>query len=137
MDWPSIAHSFIDVGEELTSGTCVVLFYHHSCPKCQEALPLYDQLAAAQGPNGPRIALIEVPPYGNSHRKSAGKLLHGRLSEEKTWFVKAPIEILLEDSKVTQVSSELTFLRSSQTVGGVFGSALHFRLQPSHLTVEH
>tara|TARA_R110002167_G_scaffold101723_3_gene264689 strand:+ start:5025 stop:5918 length:894 start_codon:yes stop_codon:yes gene_type:complete len=106
--------SAIDVFEQLKHDQCILLLYHHDCSKCQEVLPLYEEIAAKKLSNISTIALIEVPPYGKLHRHLTNSLLHGRLSDEKDWFVKTPTEIVLEDGIVTKISvdSELMSLSS-------------------------
>ncbi len=54
----------IDIGGQLAKGRWTMVLLHHDCPKCQEALPKYEQLASRLEPGLARIALIEVPPYG-------------------------------------------------------------------------
>jgi len=97
---------FIDL--DLSSGTWIVLFHRHDCPDCQEAVPRYEELAIEQ-----QVALVEVPPYGNSQSATSGAALCGRLTEDREWFVQTPVEIQLEDGVVTSASTELPALLSS------------------------
>jgi hypothetical protein len=86
----------IDV--DLSRGEWVVLLHRHDCPACQEKVPKYEQRATA----GERVALIEVPPYGDVSRQI--KACHyGRLRADHNWFVETPIEIRLRDGIVTTV----------------------------------
>lgn len=89
---------------DLSSGDWVVLLHRHDCPVCQEMIPKFEQRAAA----GERIALVEVPPYGNfeSHFATRERACHyGRLKEDHEWFVQTPVEIRLQGGIVTAVKT--------------------------------
>jgi hypothetical protein len=88
----------IDV--DLSQGEWVVLLHRHDCPVCQEQVPKYEQRAA----RGERVALVEVPPYGDFERQSNG-CLYARLRETREWFVQTPVEIRLIDGVVTAVET--------------------------------
>jgi hypothetical protein len=84
--------------ERLAEGSWAVLLYHHDCPKCRETIPQYEKLAleSAADSTAPRVALVEVPPYGDA--KSLTLPAHvpyalGRLNDEKEWFVETPATI--------------------------------------------
>jgi hypothetical protein len=97
----------IDLGEQLKSGVWKVLLYHHDCPKCQEAIAKWENAASTDDTiSTSRIALIEMPPYGPQPHvtSSPDRLFYGRLSEEREWFVTAPVELDLRDGTVTSVS---------------------------------
>jgi len=60
---------YIDIKGEVARGSWALLFYHHNCPVCHEAIARCEELSrgAAAGPTrGPSIALIEMPPYVDS-----------------------------------------------------------------------
>jgi hypothetical protein len=88
---------YIDIGEKLKTGTWLLLFYHHDCPDCQRAIPQYEQMARSMPACGdfPRIALIEVPPYGPAPACSNSPCIHGRLADVKEWFITTPTVALL------------------------------------------
>ena len=100
--FPLTAH--IDIGEQLKSGAWKVVLYHHDCPKCQEAIAKWENAVLANdGAIGTsRIALIEMPPYGpKPHATSSpDRIVYGRLSEQREWFVTAPVEIDLHQGTV-------------------------------------
>jgi hypothetical protein len=89
---------FIDL--DLSTGEWTVLLHRHDCPDCQAAMPKYEQLASS----GTRVALVEVPPYGDFHPN--GTACHyGRLTEKRDWFVQTPIEVTLQDGVVVSALS--------------------------------
>lgn len=83
-----IANS-IDI--DLSSGDWLVVLHRHECRACQKELPLYEERAVA----GERIALIEVPPYGNVTAHGPANI-YGRLRQDHDWFVQTPVEIRLQ-----------------------------------------
>lgn len=100
----------IDVaeGEQLTQGPWILVFYHHDCPKCRQALRRYQRLAEQlqRRGDGTKIAWIEVPPYGPEDGLSAGLCRRGRLSERKEWIMATPAEVRMRDGLVTAATSE-------------------------------
>ncbi|MCX7428744.1 MAG: hypothetical protein NTW96_24350 [Planctomycetia bacterium] len=94
--------------ELLAKGEWVVLLYHHDCPICQEIISRYERRSchSAIGPESPRVALVEMPPYGDASGGSAvpgSACLRGRLSDAKEWFAEAPIVVELRQGLVTRV----------------------------------
>jgi hypothetical protein len=86
---------------DLSDGAWIVLLHRHDCPLCQERVPQYERRAAA----GERIALVEVPPYGDfSAREKTCR--YGRLKDDRDWFVHTPVEITLRYGVVTAVKTE-------------------------------
>ena len=83
------------VDADLSQGDWVVLLHRHDCPKCQEEVARYEQRATA----GERVALVEVPPYGNSGQHGIN-CLYARLQETREWFVQTPVEIRLTNGVV-------------------------------------
>lgn len=96
----------IDIGDQLMLGSWRVLFYHHDCPRCQEALDLIGERSNDEHESA--IALIDVPPFGDSRIVANGH--HGRLRDDVQWFVATPVEVALNDGKVTAVVSQGTLL---------------------------
>lgn len=85
---------------DLSKGEWIVLLHRHDCPVCQETVPQYERRAKA----GERIALVEVPPYGDFDARE--KACHySRLKEDHEWFVETPVEMRLKDGRVTAVNT--------------------------------
>lgn len=84
---------------DLSHGDWIVLLHRHDCPACQELVPQFEHRAA----QGERIALLEVPPYGESD--SPAPRHHGRLNEDHEWFVQTPVELRLKAGLVTAVTT--------------------------------
>ncbi|MGO8697226.1 MAG: MauE/DoxX family redox-associated membrane protein, partial [Limisphaerales bacterium] len=96
---------YINIGDRLKEGTWLVLLYHHDCPDCckaiknlpHEALPMGDEM---------RVALVEVPPYGETSQISAfpgADFTGGRLSDTHGWFVTTPVKSWLKSGQVLAV----------------------------------
>jgi hypothetical protein len=85
---------------DLSAGEWNLLLHRHDCPVCHEVLPRFEQSAAT----GQRIALIEVPPYGDMRQRESA-CRQGRLTDDREWFVQTPVEIRLVDGLVTAVQS--------------------------------
>ena len=92
----------IDIGKELEKGNWLILLYHHDCPDCAKAIPKYEQIARDFAGNKDflKIALIEVPPYGQTPISQNTLCTLGQLAETKEWFVTTPAVALLADAKV-------------------------------------
>jgi len=92
----------IDIAGELTQGNWLVLLYHHDCPDCAKAVPVYEQMARDLDGNDDflRIALVEMPPYGDGPVSEESPCLLGKLSQKKEWFVTTPAVALLKDGRV-------------------------------------
>ena len=93
----------------------IVLLYHHDCPKCQLALPQFEQLANELMKKGSHrdVVLVEVPPFGGG-KNSATAARYARLSPEREWLVHTPMEIQLAKGKVMLVSNELPSVSGSR-----------------------
>lgn len=99
---PLLQH--IDIGPSIEHGSWRVVLYHHDCSQCQAVLPRYKQLANENGGSegACRIALIEVPPYSRKTLAPDQSCQHGRLSDEKEWFVTTPAELVLRDGRLVE-----------------------------------
>ena len=97
---PILEH--IDIAEQIKTGNWLLLFYHHDCPDCQKAIPQYEQMARDLTGNEDllRIALIEVPPYGQSCIVPDAVCPLGRLADAKEWFITTPAATLLRHADV-------------------------------------
>jgi thiol-disulfide isomerase/thioredoxin len=98
---PILEH--IDIGKQLEKGIWLILLYHHDCPDCAAAIPKYEQMARDMAGNEDflRIALIEVPPYGQRPINDNSPCKLGRLTDTKEWFVTTPAVALLTNSRIT------------------------------------
>lgn len=85
---------------DLSQGRWIVLLHRHDCSDCREAIPRYEELAFDQA-----VALIEVPPFGESEKVSHGWAIRGQLSNNHEWFVPTPVEIQLQDGVVVAVNN--------------------------------
>lgn len=97
--------NYIDIGRMLQSGSWLVVFYRHDCPECRRSFPKYEQLgeAATKDTLAPRVALIEVPPYGTSEAVHIRYCTLGKLSDSKTWIVTTPAETKIVNGRVVRV----------------------------------
>jgi hypothetical protein len=89
---------FVDL--DLSTGEWTVLLHRHDCPDCEEAVPKYEQLATT----GTRVALVEVPPFGELHPGEAA-CHYARLTDDREWFVQTPVELELRDGIVSAVKT--------------------------------
>jgi hypothetical protein len=113
--------NYIDIGEQLTRGKWTVVFYRSGCPDCEAVLRDYKQRASATVLTE-RVALVEVPPYGDS-REGSGlpgpTFISGRLSDAREWFVKTPLQVKLTDGIVSwQSEQDHNSLAIEQRTGG-------------------
>jgi len=92
----------IDIAKQLRKSNWLVLLYHHDCPDCAAAIPKYEQMARYFAGNEDflRIALIEVPTYGQGQVSRNSPCVSGRLADIKEWFVTTPAVALLTDGQV-------------------------------------
>jgi thiol-disulfide isomerase/thioredoxin len=98
---PILEH--IDIGNQLEKGNWLILLYHHDCPDCAKAIPIYEQMARDLEGNEDflRIALVEVPPYGQGPISQNSPCCLSRLADSKEWFVTTPAVVLLANGEVT------------------------------------
>lgn len=104
---------YIDL--DLSNGEWIVLLHRHDCSECQAAVPQYERLAASLPLGSPRVALVEIPPFGGEV-VTEPICARVKLGGDRDWFVQTPMEIRLRDGIVTQASTELPAL--GPTVGG-------------------
>ena len=108
-------YKHIDIGSQLLTGDWSLVLYHHDCIKCKEMIPKYHYLAndVPADNTGRKIALVETPPYKDKVEviKNTRTLINGRLSNKYDWFIQTPVEITLENGKVTSASTELPRLK--------------------------
>lgn len=97
----------IDV--DVSKGDWHIVLHRSDCPACQAAIPHFENLAS----HGTHVALIEIPPYGSS--ESHGNCVDGHLFDDRTWFVRTPIEIDLHDGKVIAIDDNLMRYSSAES----------------------
>ena len=108
--------------ERLAEGDWIVVLYHHDCPECRKAIPKYAELArqTAADANGPRVALVEVPPFGDANAIGVSldaEYVCARLSDEKEWFVESPMEIEMRRGVIAAIRG-----RTESSSGSADGS---------------
>ena len=96
---------YIEESEQLRRGKWLILFFHHDCPKCQTAMTEYKELAQLHrdNPDLPRVAFIEMPPYGQSEIGPAvdPAVFFRRLRDDRQWFIETPfVQELVESIAV-------------------------------------
>lgn len=96
---------------DLSQGQWIVLLHRHDCPHCEEAVPIYEDLAKKAGDR--QVALVEVPPFDVETTTIESQCKLGRLNNDREWFVQTPVEIQLSDGIVTSASTDLPSLISS------------------------
>jgi len=106
---PILEH--IDICEQLKNGNWLIMLYHHDCPDCQAAIPKLQKLAKDLQGNEDflRIALIEMPPYGQDNLCPVDKnssFVLSKLDTSKDWFVTTPLIFLLAEGDVKFISVE-------------------------------
>ncbi len=104
----------IDIGEQLKTGTWLVLFYHPDCPDCIKAMARYRQMERVPAIKryNLKIAFIHVPSFGNSGNSRANTTnkninanettpwVYGSLLATKQWFITTPAVVLLKTRAV-------------------------------------
>jgi hypothetical protein len=107
--FPLLKH--IDIGSQLSQGQWVVVLFHHDCAVCQRVIPAYEQMLDARVDTlSVRAAIVEVPPYDEDTLASVAlreRLSVGRLDATRDWFVQTPVELFLEDGRVTRVTDRV------------------------------
>jgi hypothetical protein len=124
--WPShrfsladhILADHIDTGSQLLAGQWVVLLVHHDCDHCAAAVPKYVTTVGAGAPSPifnprpptpdlrppPRLAVIEMPPFGDAADPPPWQLppsvLSGRLDQTRDWFATTPVALVVKDGIV-------------------------------------
>ncbi len=112
---PILRYLHMDRAEELSKGNWAVILYRHDCPHCREELG--KMRASLKGTEPPRMAFVELPPYGSGRAAflPEGKnLFFGKLDESKSWLVETPVMLSLDGGIV----------RSSPTGSKLAGDAV-------------
>jgi hypothetical protein len=85
---------------DLSAGYWIVLLYRNGCDKCDKVVPLYETAASAIKDGGVKVALIEVPPFGDREIVHSTPCAYGHLRKDRDWFIETPLEIRLRDGIV-------------------------------------
>lgn len=95
----------IDVGDQISSGMVIVLFYRYDCPDCHEAIPVYNEMALELGVGQEdadiQMAFIEIPPYGEDEELIPPETpcITGKI-DKKELLVETPLVVVLNEGKV-------------------------------------
>lgn len=101
---PSILRH-IDIGDQLKTGSWLVLLYHYDCTACQEAIHYYQGIASKQvvAERMLNVSFVEVPPCPAVSFSRSKTCAWGQLVGSKEWFVSTPTVLLLTSGKVISV----------------------------------
>lgn len=94
----------VDAGNSLKHGRWHLIVYHHDCSECMELLRRYEDGLTSKLREGEQVMLIELPPYGALPKLKRAQFTHAKLADRADWFVKAPVEIDLDEGMVVGVS---------------------------------
>lgn len=97
----------IDIDVDLSQGEYVVVLHRHGCSLCEETLnaPWFCDAVSARCERG-RIALVELPPYGESANRGGPRFsLTGRLNASDPCLLPAPVVVVLQDALVLSVAA--------------------------------
>lgn len=89
---------FIRGDHAYLTGNWQLILFHEDCGKCQR---LIADLISTNPPMP--VVMVEIPPYQALPRPDSDQIQWRRLSDEKEWFVSAPIILDLRDGVVTKV----------------------------------
>ena len=107
---PILRYLRLAESEKLSQGKWAVILYRHDCPNCREELSrLRDRL---KGSEPPRMAFVELPPYGAGRAAflPEGKnIVLGKLDESKSWFVETPAILSLDGGIVRSSPASAKF----------------------------
>lgn len=159
---PILRYLHMDNAAELAKGKWAVILYRHDCPHCREELG--KMRASLKGTEPPRMAFVELPPYGPGRAAflPEGKnLFFGKLDDSKSWLIETPVMLTLDggivrsspagiklagDSVLTaseakgekvQVTASLSMRISQQKAFSDLGFALPNSLQDVTVSIEN
>jgi len=103
---------YVKTTENLGAGTWMVVLIHLDCPKCQAVLPTYEEMARDWKERGlsSRVVVVVVPAGRPEGARDGippldSSCTHGRLSDEREWFVQTPTVIKLEEGTVVEANA--------------------------------
>jgi hypothetical protein len=96
---------FIERADSLRTGEHIVVLYHHDCPKCNEALDVYERLAAELTRRGSsqRVAILEISSGAAAPIPPSSHCDWKQLDDSYEWFVQTPVVLQLENGRVIGV----------------------------------
>jgi len=98
--------AYIDIGERLKKGSWLIVLYHSDCPVCAQLIENLPREVARKNDDR-RVALIELPPYGQTADEGAlseAGVVVGRLTNALDWFVTTPAQAHLENGRVIKAT---------------------------------
>jgi len=98
----------IDGGAQLRTGRWFLMFYHHDCDRCHEAISIYSfwALTASSDKAQPGLAFIAIPPSapaGEDPVVPSSSYLHLHLRPNHNWIATTPVVVAIEEGKVLVV----------------------------------
>jgi len=111
--FPLLDH--IDIGGEVAQGRWLVIFHRQECEVCQRVVPEYLRQAEELRAREIKLALVEVPPYGESLRGKGA--LQGRLAADRDWFVQTPALVWVTDGRVERAETVQHASRGARILG--------------------
>lgn len=104
--FPLLRH--INIRERLHVGHWNVLLYRQGCPRCEEELVRYQEMATepVHIADAPRIAFVEVPHAGGTPTAApspSSAWSSGSLTNAREWDLATPLVVRLRDGRVVGV----------------------------------
>jgi hypothetical protein len=102
--FPLLRHT--DIGNQLATGSWVIVLHRHDCPQCLSAVPEFMTKAYEWRRAGIpiRLALVEVPPFGTEKTENENPeplCSRGRLSADRSWVVGTPAFCRVDEGILT------------------------------------
>ncbi|NQT15989.1 MAG: hypothetical protein HQ582_24755 [Planctomycetes bacterium] len=96
----------IDIGAELSSGEWTAVLHRHDCALCGETLKCLSPSDVDRGVSAfGRIALVELPPYADTHDVGSSELVRtARLAGREAHWLPVPVVVHLKDGRVISVA---------------------------------
>lgn len=92
---------YISGDNRYLKGQWQMVLYHEDCDKCQRLIA--DMTST---PQPIPVVMVEVPPHQTTPRHDNEQFQWRKLSDQKNWFVSAPVVLDLRDGIVTRVADE-------------------------------
>jgi len=90
----------IEISDDLTSGTWILVLYRQGCSLCEEAIPQYVEVMKT---HAGKYAFIEIPSGAVGMRPpDSPAYLQGKLSDEFNWYGESPIVVKLKEGVVVE-----------------------------------
>lgn len=101
IDRPLPIADYISGDRGYMTGRWQLVLYHEDCAQCQRLLA-----DLTSTPQQRFVVMVEVPPNRAAPRQCSQTLQWRKLSDEKDWFVSAPVILNLVDGVVVSVQEE-------------------------------